>query len=63
MDAKFILGINNPLLVAVISNPAEASKVKVPMPMPWENEYADISDKAYKVSNLFLHKHALRVMK
>jgi len=31
--------------------------------MPWENEYADISDKAYKVSNLFLHKHALRVMK
>jgi hypothetical protein len=34
----FILGISNPLFVAVISNAAEGSGVVVPMPTLWEKE-------------------------
>jgi hypothetical protein len=53
MEVKLILGISNPLLVAVMSNTAEASGVKVPIPIPCENEAYEARNIKYRTSNLF----------
>jgi hypothetical protein len=62
MDDILILGISNPLLVAVISNAAEASGLVVPIPMLCENECLDkprikTRDRTCINSNFFFRNH------
>jgi len=53
IDARFILGINNPLLFEVISRTAEASGVFVPTPTPCEKEKKEIKNNIYVTRNSF----------
>jgi hypothetical protein len=62
IDDILILGISNPLLVAVMSNAAEASGLAVPIPMLCENEYVDkprmeTRNTAYITNNFFVINH------